>query len=594
MCLSLSFCYETKSQAENVNMISVEILQQNFSTAKNNAAKIKSAFSIVEYYIENDFDDSAQTWIYTLIELNNNEPNDTINYFIQARLTEIFYFSNLAQFGLASANKGLAIARHINDSVLIADAWAFKGFVYEDLDSLDASKQATLNAFKFYPKLPTVYDRSLIKYSQIVNQLAQIYLKLNDVDSAYFYNVAAYKQAKLEKATRATNMCLSTFGNIFIAKNNTDSAMYYFELSNLGCTNNHNDDIKLWNRGRQLVIKKKNITVAKQLFKDALLAADGLKINSIYKKLFYKDALSVFTEHGDLKIISDLQKRLLLLNEEDNKYGNKLTQEISEKYVSSENNFLKLNLKELNTKRRLNRMQLISIISISLLAFGIGYFLYRKKRNKLLEIIAQQELVQLERNRIARDMHDDFGANLSRIKFLSEKLKLQSKDRMFLSNDLSKISNYSDEMSEKMNEIVWSLNQRYDTVGDLIAFCRSYAVETLTTYSIGVEFNKGDIPDQTVSGELRRVVFLILKEALHNIVKHSEAKVVKINFNTDGQMLAVNISDNGIGFDEQKVRRFANGLQSMRHRIAQVDGEFSIIVVNGTSVVYKVPFKKTR
>jgi signal transduction histidine kinase len=96
-------------------------------------------------------------------------------------------------------------------------------------------------------------------------------------------------------------------------------------------------------------------------------------------------------------------------------------------------------------------------------------FYYSRKTEKQRLILEKERAVEKERTRIATDMHDDFGAGLSRIKFISEKIKLKSENESQL-NDLSKISDYSDEMAEKMNEIVWALNERYDSLEDLSKF----------------------------------------------------------------------------------------------------------------------------
>jgi signal transduction histidine kinase len=102
--------------------------------------------------------------------------------------------------------------------------------------------------------------------------------------------------------------------------------------------------------------------------------------------------------------------------------------------------------------------------------------------------LEKNRAIEKERTRIATDMHDDFGANLSRIKFISEKIKLKSENESQLTKDLTKISDYSDEMAEKMNEIVWALNERYDSLDDLVSFSRAYAAEYLSQHEIQFRF----------------------------------------------------------------------------------------------------------
>lgn len=180
-------------------------------------------------------------------------------------------------------------------------------------------------------------------------------------------------------------------------------------------------------------------------------------------------------------------------------------------------------------------------------------------------------------------MHDDFGASLSRIKFLSEKIQLQQNEDLKMNEDLGKISAYSDEMAEKMGEIVWALNQRYDSSGDLVSFCRFYASEYLEDKNIKLSFASTVVKDIQVNGEIRRNIFLIMKEALHNIVKHAHASEVSITIDCDKE-LKVSIHDNGRGFDPQAVRPFANGLENMKKRISEISGTILIENNKGTLV----------
>jgi signal transduction histidine kinase len=232
------------------------------------------------------------------------------------------------------------------------------------------------------------------------------------------------------------------------------------------------------------------------------------------------------------------------------------------------------------------------LLSVLLVAVAlIGYIVrnyYQRKLAKQKAELEKQRAIEQERTRISTDMHDDFGANLSRIKFLSEKIKFQKQQDENLNTDLTKISSYSDEMAEKMNEIVWALNQRYDSLGDLIAFSRSYASEYLSAHNIHLNFTGSDLPDIKINGELRRNIFLVLKESLHNIVKHAHAAAVTIVFNTEKNLL-LTISDNGKGIDTNTIRPFANGLENMKKRIASVNGTISFQNNNGTIIFITVP-----
>ncbi len=202
-----------------------------------------------------------------------------------------------------------------------------------------------------------------------------------------------------------------------------------------------------------------------------------------------------------------------------------------------------------------------------------SYFLRKIEKQKA--ILEKKQAIEKERTRIATDMHDDFGASLSRIKFLSEKLQLYKVEHEAEKNDLEKISSFSDEMSEKLNEIVWALNQRYDSIGDLVSFCRSYASEFLQDKNIKLLFSSGQMAEKNIQGETRRNIFLVIKESLYNIVKHAGASEVSISFSYDTNLRVV-ITDNGKGFDKESIRPFANGLENMKKRMEDINGSFTI------------------
>jgi signal transduction histidine kinase/ligand-binding sensor domain-containing protein len=227
-------------------------------------------------------------------------------------------------------------------------------------------------------------------------------------------------------------------------------------------------------------------------------------------------------------------------------------------------------------------------IALSLLVWFIIRAYYLRKLEKEKSILEKQQAIEKERTRIATDMHDDFGASLSRIKFLSEKLQLQKNSGVSPNQDLGKISAYSDEMAEKMGEIVWALNKRYDSCGDLVSFCRSYASEYLEDKPIKLDFSTGVLNEVKINGEIRRNVFLVMKESLHNMVKHADASEVMIHIHCDKEIHMI-IQDNGKGFDMLSIRPFANGLDNMKKRMQEVGGQFSIENSSGTKISIVIP-----
>jgi signal transduction histidine kinase len=185
-------------------------------------------------------------------------------------------------------------------------------------------------------------------------------------------------------------------------------------------------------------------------------------------------------------------------------------------------------------------------------------------------------------------MHDDLGAGLSRIKFLSQSLLNKKKDEL-MKPDLEKITAFSDEMSEKMGEIIWALNEKNDTLADLIAYTRSYAAEYLASHDIQCDANTPlNLPATFIPGEMRRNIFLSVKECLHNIVKHAEATKVSFSIHLNHTMQIV-IHDNGKGIDWSSQRSFSNGIENIQKRMKEINGEVGFTNERGTKVSLTLP-----
>lgn len=201
----------------------------------------------------------------------------------------------------------------------------------------------------------------------------------------------------------------------------------------------------------------------------------------------------------------------------------------------------------------------------------------------------KQQDIEKERTRIATDMHDDLGAGLSRIKFLSETIGMKKQLQQPVEEEISSIGSYANEMIGKMGEIVWALNEKNDSLNDLLSYTRSYAVDYLITNGIDCKVNiPTTFPSIFVSGEFRRNIYLAIKEALHNVIKHAQARHVTIDIEIDRKLRIV-IHDDGVGFNKERIRPFSNGLNNMQRRMKDIAGTLEIIQNDGTTIILTAP-----
>ena len=225
-----------------------------------------------------------------------------------------------------------------------------------------------------------------------------------------------------------------------------------------------------------------------------------------------------------------------------------------------------------------------------------------KNRTELIEKIKEQEALKLgaekqifetkiavlnaqqeERNRISADMHDDLGAGVTAIRLFSELAKRRlGKDTI---PEIEKISSSANELLNNMNTIIWTMNSSNDSFGNMVAYIRSYALEYFENTGVNcIVHVDTDLPDFPVNGEIRRNVFLVIKEALNNILKHAKATEVSLALKKDKTGISLFIQDNGIGIDFDNLRMFGSGLKNMKERMTKSSIEFSIENKNGTLV----------
>ncbi len=239
------------------------------------------------------------------------------------------------------------------------------------------------------------------------------------------------------------------------------------------------------------------------------------------------------------------------------------------------------------------------------IALELAFFLMGltfKNRNELIKEIKKQEALKLEaekkefetqltvmkaqqeeRNRISADMHDDLGAGMTTISLYSELAKSKLTEKPI--PEIEKISSAANELLTKMNAIIWSMSSSNDSLGNMIAYVRSYALEYFEDTNIKCKINiPENLPNIEVIGAIRRNVFLVVKEALNNILKHSKATEVNITLVRVEDGLTLYIQDNGTGINMEKIRQFGNGLKNMKKRMADIKVDFSIENKNGTLI----------
>jgi ligand-binding sensor domain-containing protein/signal transduction histidine kinase len=225
-----------------------------------------------------------------------------------------------------------------------------------------------------------------------------------------------------------------------------------------------------------------------------------------------------------------------------------------------------------------------AIAIAAILLAGALYGLYRYRLSQVLKI-------ERVRTRIATDLHDDIGANLSLIAMSSEVARRRAGHDPQLSEYLSSIAATSRDLVDSMSDIVWAVNPKKDRVGDLAHRMRGFASDILGTHEILFRF-RSEVEEHAyrLPTDVRRELFLIFKEGINNAVRHSQATEVDVDFTIDGKSLLLRIKDNGRGFDIRQQSN-GNGMASMRSRAERLGGalELDTQPVEGTTLKIRIP-----
>lgn len=189
----------------------------------------------------------------------------------------------------------------------------------------------------------------------------------------------------------------------------------------------------------------------------------------------------------------------------------------------------------------------------------------------------QQAALANERERIARDMHDDLGASLTRIALLTEVARKQLPDQHPAGASMDHVSSIARQVVDGISELIWVANPHFDTLSNLVAYLREYAARFCASAGLEckLEFPPG-IPHRPLPADFRRQVLLMLKEALHNIQKHSGATRVNVQLALAEDQIELTVVDNGHGFRDQESSSPGHGLANMRHRATDLGGAFEM------------------
>jgi ligand-binding sensor domain-containing protein/signal transduction histidine kinase len=238
------------------------------------------------------------------------------------------------------------------------------------------------------------------------------------------------------------------------------------------------------------------------------------------------------------------------------------------------------------------------VVVILAMVAGIVRYISTQKLKREVALFKQHEELEKERSRIARDLHDQLGANLTQVALLGEMAKADRDLPEEVESHAEQILQTARETTHALDEIVWAVNPSNDTLEGLVNYAVKYAQEYLALANLRYRADvPAQLPASSIPPEVRHNVFLAFKEAVNNVVKHAQASEVRIRLEVSPQRFTFEIADNGRGLAHLDPNRAKtrNGLRNMRKRLEEIHGEFSMTpgAEGGTIVRLTAPLGKS-
>lgn len=230
-----------------------------------------------------------------------------------------------------------------------------------------------------------------------------------------------------------------------------------------------------------------------------------------------------------------------------------------------------------------------AILFVLAVVAGMVRYISTQKLQRELQRHKQQEALERERARIARDLHDQLGANLTQVALLGEMAEADKNEPQEIESHAQQISQTARETTRSLDEIVWAINPANDTLEGLTNYAFKYAQEFLELANVRCRVDApAQLPPISIPPEVRHNVFLAFKEAVNNVVKHAQAGEARIRLKLQPDKFIFEIEDNGKGISDLSAKRDRSGLRNMRKRMEDIHGAFEIIPATGQGTIVRL------
>ncbi|MBC7605627.1 MAG: sensor histidine kinase [Burkholderiales bacterium] len=554
-----AFEYEKGNYEKAISLFRRSVLLQSKSTDKK--LLNKSYNNLANTYAQIGRSEIALKYYLLSLSLSKDR-KDTLNIAKTSKNIGSLYeeqkdFSAAMQYYQVACN----LAKKADNASLVADCLNNTGVIYEQQVQYDKALTSYKEALKIYKS-----ENNAERIAMTLNNLAIVYKYLK----RYSLAIQNYSEA------------------LAIAEKSNDQFVVAATWNNLGnvfaLTGDYQKSLDLCSKANATAktIKAQQIIVESY---DGIATAHE-KLNHLVKAIEYRKLY----EQENASFINAARSGQLAEMQVKYETAKKVGQI---KSLVQNSKIRKLEVRELALQIQRRNFFIVGFLLLFTALLGVGYFW--KRSTALKNQIAKEKIIrdteEIERSRIAKDIHDDLGSGLSKINFLSEIIFQKSEAIPEIRISSASVKETATKMIENMRDLIWALNPDNTTLPNLLARIREYTTDYLEDYAIDLSYDfPNPIPKVAINKEAHREIFMVVKETLNNITKHANATSVCFNLKLDNDEFILSIKDNGIGFITEKTS-YGNGLRNMRSRLQAINGTWEIksLLGKGTETYLSLP-----
>jgi two-component system, NarL family, sensor histidine kinase UhpB len=590
---------------------SIDSLQGVIKENKSDTAVIKAHLSLAFQFEKSNPDSSEKIYLHALTLLQSAIDKTPASSKETGKALQKLLGDAYASLGALYANqvkilqsldydyKCLKIREQLNDKTGMAEALNNIAFIHDYyLEDYTHALETYLQALKYIKETGDKYGESTL-----LHNIADIYGRQGDTALALNYHLRSLKMREEIGDKQAISNALNSLSIIYREKKDLDRAFEYGEkslqlrreigdkrgiayaLRNLGEAYLAKGDI-----AKALELGQQALQAGKQLGNPDIVEKSASMLQKIYEKLGkWKDALEMNKLFVQMRDSTGNKKNgIIAIRQQVNYEYQKRAMADSLKFIVTQQE-KDLQIEQQQTMLSKERILRNSIIAISVLSLLVGIIAFNNVRikNKASRMAEANEV----RRKISRDLHDEIGSGLTSITMICEQAKMKSKNKPDDTSMLAlaeRIRMQSKSVYEKLREVIWSTNPENDNLEVLFSYMRNYISNFFENSSIVYTINLPDeAPKMNLKPDVSRNLIFVFKEALNNIVKHSNATEVDVNFTLlENKRYTLLINDNGKGIDFDSMPAHHNGLEYMRRRIEELNGKFEVHsrAGNGTQI----------